>query len=37
MARRQYGGARNKLDLNNHVQVRIVRKRLNVSSQQLAA
>lgn len=36
MARRQYGGARNKLDLNNHVQVRIVRKRLNVSSQQLA-
>jgi hypothetical protein len=36
MLRRQYGGARNKLDLNNRVQVRIVRKRLNVSSQQLA-
>jgi hypothetical protein len=36
MLRRQYSGARNKLDLNNRVQVRIVRKRLNVSSQQLA-
>jgi hypothetical protein len=37
MLRRQYSGARNKLDLNNRVQVRIVRKRLNVSGQQLTS
>lgn len=37
MLRRQHSGARNKLDLSNNVQVRIVRKRLNVSSQQLAS
>jgi DNA-binding XRE family transcriptional regulator len=33
---RQFSGARNKLDLNDRVQVRIVRKRLKVSSKQLA-
>jgi hypothetical protein len=38
MYRRQYpGGTRNKLDLNDRVQVRIVRKRRNVSSQPLAS
>jgi hypothetical protein len=38
MYRRQYpGGTRHKLDLNDRVQVRIVRKRQNVSSQQLAS
>jgi DNA-binding XRE family transcriptional regulator len=37
MHRRQFSGARNKLDLNNRVQVRIVRKRLNVSEEQLAS
>lgn len=36
MYRRQFTGARNKLDLNNRVQVRIVRKRLKVSDEQLA-
>jgi len=36
MNRRQFTGARNKLDLNNRVQVRIVRKRLKVSDEQLA-
>jgi len=36
MHRRQFTGARNKLDLNNRVQVRIVRKRLKVSDEQLA-
>ena len=36
MDRRQFCGARNKLDLNDRVQVRIVRKRLKVSDKQLA-
>lgn len=36
MHRRQFSDARNKLDLNDRVQVRIVRKRLNVSNKQLA-
>jgi hypothetical protein len=36
MHRRQFSGARNKLDLNDRVQVRIVRKRLKVSNKQLA-
>lgn len=37
MHRRQFTGARNKLDLNDHVQVRIVRKRLKISREQLAS
>jgi hypothetical protein len=37
MHRRQFSGARNKLDLNNRVQVRILRKRLKVSDEQLAS
>jgi hypothetical protein len=37
MHRRQFSGARNKLDLSNRVQVRIVRKRLKVSDEQLAS
>ena len=37
MHRRQFTGARNKLDLNDRVQVRIVRKRLRVSNEQLAS
>jgi hypothetical protein len=36
MQRRSYGAARNKLDLTDRVQVRIVRKRLKVSEEQLA-
>ena len=36
MYRRQFTGARNKLNLNDRVQVRIVRKRLKVSNEQLA-
>jgi len=36
MQRRSHGAARNKLDLSDRVQVRIVRKRLKVSEQQLA-
>ena len=36
MQRRHYGGARNKLDLGDRVQVRIVRKRLKISEEQLA-
>jgi hypothetical protein len=36
MFRRQFSAARNKLDLNDRVQVRIVRKRLKVSDKQLA-
>jgi Protein of unknown function (DUF3606) len=36
MHRRQFSGARNKLDLNDRVQVRILRKRLKVSQEQLA-
>jgi len=36
MQRRQTTGVRNKLNLNNPVQVRIVRKRLKVSNEQLA-
>jgi hypothetical protein len=36
MQRRSFSGARNKLDLNDRVQVRIVRKRLKVSNEQLA-
>lgn len=36
MLRRHVRGARNRLDLNDRVQVRIVRKRLKVSDQQLS-
>jgi hypothetical protein len=36
MHRRQPSGARNKLDLTDRVQVRILRKRLKVSDEQLA-
>jgi hypothetical protein len=36
MYRRQSAGGRNKLDLNDRVQVRIVRKRLKISHEQLA-
>lgn len=36
MHRRSFSGARNKLDLTDRVQVRIVRKRLKVSNEQLA-
>jgi uncharacterized protein DUF3606 len=36
MHRRHFTGARNKLDLNDRVQVRILRKRLKISHQQLA-
>jgi hypothetical protein len=36
MHRRHSSGARNKFDLNDRVQVRIVRKRLKVSGKQLA-
>jgi Protein of unknown function (DUF3606) len=37
MPRRHVKGARNRLDLNNRVQVRIVRKRLKVSDRQLSS
>ncbi len=37
MQRRPFSGARNKLDLNDRVQVRIVRKRLKVSNEQLVS
>lgn len=37
MHRRQFSGARNKFDLKDRVQVRIVRKRLKVSGEQLAS
>jgi hypothetical protein len=37
MQRPPFSGARNKLDLNDRVQVRIVRKRLKVSNDQLAS
>jgi len=37
MHRRQFSGARNKFDLGDRVQVRIVRKRLKVSDKQLAS
>jgi hypothetical protein len=37
MHRRHFTGARNKLDLNDHVQVRIVRKRLKISNEQLSS
>jgi len=37
MHRRPFSGARNKLDLNDRVQVRIVRKRLKVTDKQLAS
>jgi hypothetical protein len=37
MQRRQFSGARNKFDLSDRVQVRIVRKRLKVSDEQLAS
>ena len=36
MYRCQFTGARNKLNLNDRVQVRIVRKRLKVSNKQLS-
>lgn len=36
MSRRQFNGARNKLDVNDRVQLRIVRKRLKISDKQLA-
>ena len=37
MHRRHFTGARNKFDLNDRVQVRILRKRLKISHQELAA
>jgi hypothetical protein len=37
MHRRPFSGARNKLDLTDRVQVRIVRKRLKISNEQLAS
>lgn len=37
MVRRQANGARNRLDLNDRVQVRIVRKRLKISDRQLSS
>jgi len=37
MHRRPFSGARNKLDLTDRVQVRIVRKRLKVTNDQLAS
>ena len=37
MRHRQYNATRNKLDLTDRVQVRIVRKRLKVSEEQLAS
>lgn len=37
MHRRQFSDARNKFDLSDRVQVRIVRKRLKVSDEQLAS
>jgi len=37
MHRRPFSGARNKLDLTDRVQVRIVRKRLKISNDQLAS
>jgi hypothetical protein len=36
MHRRHFTGARNKFDLNDRVQVRILRKRLKISHQELA-
>jgi Protein of unknown function (DUF3606) len=36
MYQRSFTGARNKLDLSNRVQVRIVRKRLKVSEKELS-
>jgi hypothetical protein len=36
MHRRPFAGSRNKLDLGNRVQVRIVRKRLKISEEQLS-
>ena len=35
MHRRPFAGSRNKLDLGNPIQVRIVRKRLKISKEQL--
>jgi hypothetical protein len=35
MRRRPFAGSRNKLDLGNRVQVRIIRKRLKISEEQL--
>jgi Protein of unknown function (DUF3606) len=37
MQRRQVTGVRNRLDLTNRVQVRIIRKRLKVTDEQLAS
>jgi hypothetical protein len=37
MNRRSYSSVRNKLDLNNPVQVRVLRKRLKISGPQLAS
>ena len=37
MPRRQFKGLRNRLDLNDRVQARIVRKRLKVSNQELCS
>jgi len=37
MQRRHVPGARNRLDLTNRVQVRIIRKRLKVTDEQLAS
>jgi hypothetical protein len=37
MQRRQVTGVRNRLDLTNRVQVRIIRKRLKVTDEELAS
>ena len=37
MHRRHFNGARNKFDLNDRVQVRILRKRVKISHRELAA
>ena len=35
-SRRKHGTSRNNLDMQDHVQVRVIRRRLKVSSEQLA-
>jgi len=35
--RKQFGTSRNNLDLRDHVQVRVIRRRLKISDEQLAS
>ena len=35
--RKQFGTSRNSLDLRDHVQVRVIRRRLKISDEQLAS